>query len=534
MVSDPEITPSSMNDDDHQLIKSQLKRILASTHFKSAKQMQRFLDFIVGKIIAGEEKQIKQYTIAVEALSFPDDFDPDSNPAIRIMAGRVRERLNEFYKNEGRSDELIISMPKGAYIPEFHKIEHKKELDREDDGDSRGPLLALVCFSDKTQDITSNRLLFQFTDTLATELSRFLFSKLVVYNPYADKNQSYLVEKEMRESHKADYTLALYLQQLPKNKFKLIYRLLDVDTDEVLWSDSFAVTDELPLDEQDNILAKITTAVTDLQQGALHIHWSRKLLENEESIPEQYQVLAYYRHFNDYFDRRALIKGVESCSQALERNPNDVIANIVLSDYCRREYVYTYHVIESPLELGKKCAETAVRLKLNSHEAHYALAQILFCLNEREHCIDELNLARDISPYHATIEYGCGFHFCLMGKWEDGMALVTRAMSLSSSYPTWFHLTPFLNYYRQEKYAEALAVAKKINAPGILHGPLARCLAYAQLGDLEGAETEFIEVLKRYPDFVENGKKMLTRFLGSESFAEKIWDGFQKILNYSK
>ena len=533
MTSDHPITPTCITDEETQLVKNQLKRILQSKQFKSAKKLQSFLKYIVDKTVAGEEQVIKQYTIGIEALSLADNFDPESNPAIRIMGGRIRQRLEEFYDDTGSKDELIIKMPKGSYIPEFHIVTPTKNTTVEEDGDSRGPKLALVSFSDKTQSTTSNRLLFQITDNIATELSRFMFSKLVVYNPYADKDQSYLIEKEMRDNHEIDYALALYLQQLPKNKYKVLYRLIEVSTNEVLWSEKFTLNDEQELGEHNKKLATITTAVADLHQGALHTHWSRKLLEKEESIPEQYQVLAYYRHFNDYFNRRALIKGVESCSQALERNPNDVIANIVLSFYCRREYVYTYHVIDSPRELGKKCAETAVRLNLNSHEAHYALAQILFCLNEWELCMDELNMTRNISPYHATIEYGCGFHFCMMGKWEDGMALVTRAMSLSTSYPTWYHLAPFLNYYRQEKYTEALSEAKKINAPGILHGPLARCVAFAQLGDIKKAKTEFTEVLNRYPLFVENGKKMLTRFFGTESLAEKIWEGVIKASNHS-
>ena len=57
------------------------------------------------------------------------------------------------------------------------------------------------------------------------------------------------------------------------------------------------------------------------------------------------------------------------------------------------------------------------------------------------------------------------------------MALVKKAMSLSSTYPAWFHLCPFLDYYRQGKYQEALSEAQKISTPGILHGPLARCIA---------------------------------------------------------
>ena len=128
MASDHPITSPAIAGEEIRLVEDQLKRILASKYFKSAKQMQHFLEYIVEKKIAGEEKEIKQYTIAVEALLFADDFDPEENPAVRIMGGRVRQRLDEYYDDDRSNDELIISMPKGSYIPEFKKIRMSKTI----------------------------------------------------------------------------------------------------------------------------------------------------------------------------------------------------------------------------------------------------------------------------------------------------------------------------------------------------------------------------------------------------------------------
>jgi len=106
---------------DADLVEHQLAQILASPHFKSAKQMQNFLQYIVRKTLAGKGKTLKQYTIAVEALGYPVDFDSDTNPVVRIKAGRVRERLTKYYDNEGENDALVITMPKGSYTPVFEK-----------------------------------------------------------------------------------------------------------------------------------------------------------------------------------------------------------------------------------------------------------------------------------------------------------------------------------------------------------------------------------------------------------------------------
>ena len=147
-------------------------------------------------------------------------------------------------------------------------------------------------------------MLFQITDNLAKDLSRSLFSQLIVSNPYADRDQSHLVETEMKTESTADYILALYVQQLPGVKYELIYRLIEISSDEVIWSESYAVNNQLSIVEQEELLSKIIVTIADFQQGILHSHWTRKILENQDSISLQYQVLAYKRYFLDNFDRR--------------------------------------------------------------------------------------------------------------------------------------------------------------------------------------------------------------------------------------
>ena len=533
MLNGHNIIPSSLTDEEHQLIQHQLKKILASNDFKSAKQIQRFLTFIVNKTASGDGKLLKQYTIGVEALSFRNDFDPESNPAVRIMAGRVRNRLNEYYNGSGCNDEMVISIPKGSYIPQFVINTRVKRNSDTSSETSRGPKLALVSFSDKTQLDNSNRLLIQITDNMAKELSRFLYSHVIVCNPYADKSQSHLAETKFESECSADYILALYMQQLPQNKFELLYRLKNVDSGQILWSESFAIKPDSDSAKIEKIIGIITVTVADLYQGIMQTHWARDLLDNEHAIPNCHQVLAYNRSYLDNLGRDAFAKATASCLEALKRNSNDVIANVIYAEYCRREYVFGYGVIENPLKSGIHYAEKAVRLEPNSHVAHYALGQILFYLKEWDRSIDELNLARSISKYYTYIEYGVGL-ICLMNKWDKGIDVVKNAISISSTYPSWFHVAIFLDFYRRKKYKGALSEANKITAPSIVYGPLARCVVNAQLGELHIARQELQEVLRRFPYFMEKGEQYMSRFLGSEALTENVWDGVLKTVNSIK
>ncbi len=524
----PKSSPSFIEEADADLVEHQLAQILASPQFKSAKQMKNFLQFIVRKALAGKGEVLKQYIIAVEALGYPVDFDSDTNPVVRIKAGRVRERLTKYYENEGKNDALIITIPKGSYTPFFEKKARTQKPFQVKDGYSIPPKLAVLCYSDETQNNESNRLLFQVTDTMAMELSHFLFVSLVVSIPHADKKMARNASIDIYERYQADYMLIFYIHQLPEQRHKLLVRLMNVTDETVLWSASYELKDDEPFDEQHAIIANITAVVADIQQGVLQYHWARKLLEDEETIPDYYKSQAYYRYYNDDLSRVAFSKAVKTCKVQLEKHPNDILSLLIYADYCRRDYVYGYNTIESPLQIGKEYAQKAIHLQANSHEAHFVLGQILFCLNERQQCLSEFNLARDIYQYNAVVEYGIGFHFCLLGEWEKGLEIANEVMSRSLTYPNWFNLTPFLYAYLQEDYEEALSFALKIDTPQILHAPMSRCVSYIQLGKKEQAKQELKELLIRYPDFMDNGKQVLNRFFGSEEIADKLWEGIEK------
>lgn len=528
MVSDQSIDLSTITARDRELIARQLEKILASTQFKSAQQMKRFLKYVLNKTLAGEGQQLKQYTIAVEALGHPENFDPDSNPSVRILGGRVRERLNEYYQQEGKADAIVIRIPKGSYLPEFSKSKpsHAEELDL--DEESQGPKIGIFCFEETNRSQEGNLLLVSISSTIAKELSHFIFSRLYVQIPFQGEVRADLIGHEAQNKYKLDFTLLLFIQELPDEKYELVYRLWDNQEEEVIRSEIFGVYPGQPEAEQAEILDKILAEIADFYQGKLHVNWGRRLLKDKQSIPKKYQTLASYRLYADDLGRVAFEKALAYCAEALDRNPSDVIANVIYADYCRRDYAYGFKLMADALERGKSCAETAVRLRPDSHEAHFVLGQILFSLGEWEQSTAEFNIARNIFKNHAVIEYGTGFHFCLMGRWDEGMALVNKAMALTDTYPSWFHLTPFLNYYRQERYQEALAEAKKITLPKLLYTPLLRCAAYGQLGEAECSQLELQKLLQDYPDFLESGKQTLVRFLGTQKLADAIWEGVLK------
>ena len=102
-------------------IHNQLDRILGETHFRSSLRLTSFLKFVVETVLAGKPEHIKAYTIAVEALSRDQNFDPQHDPIVRVEAGRLRIALARYYAEPGRDDPLVIELPRGTYVPTFRR-----------------------------------------------------------------------------------------------------------------------------------------------------------------------------------------------------------------------------------------------------------------------------------------------------------------------------------------------------------------------------------------------------------------------------
>lgn len=100
-------------------VRAELDRVLASDIFRSAPQLTAFLSYVVEQALAGRAGELKGYTIAVEAFGRPAEFDPQSDPIVRVEAGRLRKALNLYFAAEGVRDPVRIAIPVGAYVPSF-------------------------------------------------------------------------------------------------------------------------------------------------------------------------------------------------------------------------------------------------------------------------------------------------------------------------------------------------------------------------------------------------------------------------------
>jgi hypothetical protein len=93
----------------------QVELILHSDAFRGSEVLRRLLKFLADKYIAGEADQLKEYTVAIDGLGKPPSYDPRHDSTVRIQVGRLRQKLAEYYRTEGKDDPIIVDLPKGHF-----------------------------------------------------------------------------------------------------------------------------------------------------------------------------------------------------------------------------------------------------------------------------------------------------------------------------------------------------------------------------------------------------------------------------------
>jgi hypothetical protein len=99
-----------------------VQRIVNSKTFQSAPTLQQLLRFLATRALEAHTDEIKEYTIGVEALGRKPDFDPKTDPIVRVQVYRLRQKLKEYYELEGAQESILVEIPKGHYLPKFEVL----------------------------------------------------------------------------------------------------------------------------------------------------------------------------------------------------------------------------------------------------------------------------------------------------------------------------------------------------------------------------------------------------------------------------
>jgi hypothetical protein len=106
-------------------IQSELERVLASRWLRESHQLSALLRHVIEATIEGHTDGLKEYSLGLQVFRRSPDYDPRNDAIVRVQASLLRKRLAAYYENEGADSTLVITLPRGGYVPEIVQRERR-------------------------------------------------------------------------------------------------------------------------------------------------------------------------------------------------------------------------------------------------------------------------------------------------------------------------------------------------------------------------------------------------------------------------
>ena len=507
-----------------QLIRSHLQHVLAHKEFHATDKMRDFLRFIVEESLAGRSRQLKGFTIATEVYGRGADFDAAHDPVVRIQAGRLRRAIERYYLVGGVHDPVRIRIPKGSYAPVFSPAPAAAR----DTGATRAagsagelwPTILVTPFKNITGQAELDYLCNGLAGELCAQLGDYSDFRVITYRE--DVNSARMDDLKAR-------FVVCGTVHTDRSTMKIAVQLVENENGEQLWSEKFSTpADSLNLIEfQENAARSIAVHVAG-ERGVI----ARKLSAESSSVISDHTtheaILKAYV-YEQVTNAESYFEAFEALQGALEKDPRcGLVPGRLALLYADNIAMEFFDLEQTPLERALHLAREAVLMEPNNQLNRLVLARVRMLNNECDAALVEIDAALNLNPNSLRYMDGIGYLLMLLGKWERGAALISKAIELNPFYRVYVHYGTWLNWFRQAEYLKALEELELTLGVGGFWEPLARAATLGQLGFTceAGCAVEDLLILK--PNFPERANILIGHYVKFADIAEKVVEGLEK------
>lgn len=96
-----------------------VQRVAASRHLLKAPQLRDILVYICRQMLAEHASAISEQEIGCKVLGRRLDFNPNEDNIVRVQIRHLRKKLELYFSTEGADEPVILTIPKGGYLPHF-------------------------------------------------------------------------------------------------------------------------------------------------------------------------------------------------------------------------------------------------------------------------------------------------------------------------------------------------------------------------------------------------------------------------------
>jgi tetratricopeptide (TPR) repeat protein len=565
-------------------IRAALERMAASEAFRGSPQLVAFLRYVVEAKLRGTADRIKGYTIAVEALGRGDNFDPQTDPIVRVEAMRLRRALARYYDNGGKHDPVAIDLPLGNYVPTFRRVAPADPVAAEPPSASaqeppRGarwrrvtrPRIAagLALMALGAGIYAGFDLVFEFhpptpntalaiTQSRASEqaarstaaypviyvgafqpagdagaaqadrlrgkvrdaLARFDEIAVIIGPPPAADRQRAGVTDALA-SH---YALTASVEAGRSGQLSVALRLADLSDGRIAFARTFARTrhdDDAGAEEA--IVREVTVALAQ-PYGIIHARERTLRVGSAGGDPRYRCLIDSY----DYWRTKDVSEHarVRDClERATAADPSFAAGFAALAEILLQEHRHGLNPRagdEPPLERALRAARRAVEVRPGSAHAHQALMDTLFMRGEYAAALDAGEKAVTLNPYHPSV-LGCyGARLIALGHVEKGARYLREAAQASPVRPGWLEFYLFLAAYLSDDQRAAAMHASQIVLSQFSLGLLAHALIAVQNGKPALAREHLAHLGEKQPRWREDVPREIRKLLPAEAIAVRL------------
>lgn len=509
-----------------QAIRSHLDHILAHEEFLATDKMQDFLRFVVEEALAGRSRQLKGFTIATEVYGRNTDFDAAHDPVVRIQAGRLRRAIERYYLVGGVHDPIRIDIPKGTYVPVFTANPHAaKEAATSTNIADRSaveawPTILVLPFQNTSSIPDLDYLCKGLATELCVQLGYYPDLRVIRF-----REGIYGTNKASTNAQFA-FDCSIYSDG---SDVKIVAQLIESASGEQLWTEKIkASSDTVNLLAFQEDVARTIAAHVACERGII----VRKL-SSESNLrvtdPTTYETILKTYIYDEDPSTDAYIEAFEALQKSIKKDPRCglIPARLALlyADNIALEY---FDLEQTPLEDALHLAQEAVLLEPNNQLTRIALSRIRFLNDEPDAALVEIDAALNLNPNCLQYLDGIGYMLILLGQWERGTMLISKALELNPFYRVYVHYATWLNWLRQHEYRKALKEVELTIGIGGFWEPLARAATLGQMGKDKLARHAVEELLALKPDFRHRGKTLINHFVKFADIADDIAEGLEK------
>lgn len=459
--------PTRIPDDE---VRNELRAILGSNGFFRAPRMQRFLTFVVEATLSGDahSEDLKESVIGVGVFDRPPDYDPKSDPVVRVEARRLRSKLEEYYEGVGGDDAVRVTLPKGSYVPhwEWQKPQtpalvqpatpvrgstQRRNVvlsaavilslglvlvlikgawrgwfqDSESVSQTKITSLAILPFRNLTGDPAKEYLADGLTDELTTELARIPGLKVISRTSSDQYRSTHKRLPQIARELNVDAVVEGTLLGSP-NYIRVSAQLIRAATDSHLWAETYERNGGDFLTLNDEIVADIAQQV-----GVVLTPAGKLSATKQPGSPEAYQAYLRGRFFWNKRTLEGLNKSITSYQKAISLDPKYGKAYAALGDSYVLMSSYGGPSPEQSLQLAREAARQALVLDPGLAEAHTVLAAVKIDYDwDWPGATREFLRAIQLSPGYPTAHHWYALHLSRLGRNNEAEAEIRRALEL--------------------------------------------------------------------------------------------------------